>query len=246
MRNDETAGREVFWTTHWTSVLLASQQDREAGELALDRLLRQYSPPLLKHLRCRFRVPEQQAEEWLQAFIVQRVLEKHLLAKADRRRGRFRTFLLTALDRFVYDQLRARSSPIQAAQSLDLSFDNAPALADTLPAALPPDPFDVDWAATVLKEAKDRTRAFYEAKGRGSTWAVFEDGTLLAKGERPPSTELAVRNGFASAREADNAILTGKREFGKQLRAVVAEYTNDESEIDEEIRELIRILSEIG
>ena len=109
--------------------------------------------------------------------------------------------------------------------------------------------FDLAWGQRVLQLAEERTRVFYESKQTPATWAVFSAGFLvpLQTGEKRPSdSELARRHGFESARQASNAIITAKREFGKVLRVVVGRYANDDADVDAELRELRAVLARLG
>ena len=90
-------------------VELAGREGDQA-RLALSQLLLRYLPAMRIHLVVHQRVADQKAEDILQEFIARKVLEKHLLARADRSRGRFRSFLLTALDNFAYNELRREAT----------------------------------------------------------------------------------------------------------------------------------------
>lgn len=246
---DESRGVQGYPSTHWSLVYLATQAEQQAGEGALNRLLTRYYPPLLAHLQFRFRLPHERAQDLLQAFLERKVLARQILGRADRSRGRFRTFLLNALDNFVKDELRAgECSRRQPAGGL-VSLEEAPDTPDPASAARVTDPFEREWALMVLDEAERETRAFYESKGRHDTWGVFHDGVLAPLRDgvaRPDDAELARRHGFESARQASNAIVTAKREFGKILRAVVSRYAADEADVDAELRELKAALARLG
>jgi len=55
--------------------------------------------------------------------VVERILEKELLAQANPTRGRFRTFLLNALDNFVISQRRKAQAQKRAPSGDVLSVD---------------------------------------------------------------------------------------------------------------------------
>jgi hypothetical protein len=243
MQDAEAEISRDYPTTHWSQIYLASQGDQEAGLRALDRLLRDYERPLLVHLQHEFRVCEDQARDWLQGFVEKKVLGSRLLAKADEGRGKFRTFVLNALDNFVGDEFDRQNSlkrnPVGGLVTLD---EETKAVAGVAAEQLVHSP-DYEWAWTIIEQAKERTRAFYETQGTPRTWSVFCEGPLVWRQERPSNAELARRYGFASAKQVEGALITAQRQFGKQLRAVVAETVRDEAEIEDEIRDLIAILS---
>jgi len=76
----------------------------------------------------------------------------------------------------------------------------------------------LDWATKVLAEAEKRTRAFFEAKGQASCWAVFEAG-FLGPLKRPWDADLAREFGFPSAKAVSHAITKVRRMFGKNIRS---------------------------
>lgn len=242
----EPEGRRAYPTTHWSQIYLASQTEPQAGMLALDRLLRSYEPPLRQHLPAKFHAPEDQARDWFQGFVEQKILCKRLLEKAREERGRFCTFVLNALDNYVLDEIAKASSGTRRPPAGWVGLDEASETAPTVEGGPPPNPDDVAWAQRVWEQAMARTQAFYEQQGRLNAWAVFCGTWLVPRSERPSSAELAKQHGFASGRQGDGAIETVKRYFGKQLRAVTAEYVEDESQIEEEVRELIAILGGSG
>lgn len=240
---------EGYPSTHWSRIVQASLPEQQAGEGALNQLLARYYTPLRAHLEFKFHLAREAAEDLLQGFVVQKVLVRNLLGRSDRARGRFRTFLLNALDNFVKDELRARDCARRRPDGGWVAFEDAPEIPVEGMGGHGGDPFDRTWAMTVLAEAEEETRRFYEAKRRRDTWGVFRDAVLAPVqdgGKRPSDEELAERYGFATARQASNAILTAKRQFGKVLREVVARYAENPTEVDVELRELRAVLARPG
>ena len=97
-----------FLTTHWSVVLTAGSKDTTRAQAALEKLCRAYWYPLYAYVRRRGHSVED-AQDLTQEFFA-RVLERHWLARADQAKGRFRTFLLTAMERFLaneWDKVRA-------------------------------------------------------------------------------------------------------------------------------------------
>src|SRR5208283_970105 len=92
----------TFVTTHWSVVLTARRSDTTRAQAALARLCQTYWYPLYAYIRRRGYSPHD-AEDLTQEFFA-RLLEHNWIARADARKGRFRSFLLTALKRFLADQ----------------------------------------------------------------------------------------------------------------------------------------------
>lgn len=99
----------MFVTTHWSVVLSAREEGSARSAEALEALCRTYWYPLYVFVRRQGRSPHD-AQDLTQEFFA-RLLEKHYLDAVDQQRGRFRTFLLVALKRFLaneWDKARAQ------------------------------------------------------------------------------------------------------------------------------------------
>ena len=249
MRHDGRHGQNAaFPTPHWSLVARAGGDGTRAKGEALATLLARYVAPMRAHVERRTRVRPDRAEDLVQSFLAVKVLEHDLVARAEQSRGKFRTFLLTALDRFVVSELRRerarKRTPDQAPAGLDDVAE--PAASD---GGNVTDVFDVEWARQVLAETVLRMQQECDGTGRADIWAMF-DARILApmlRGEEPVAYEQLVREGgLVSPAQASNLLITAKRMFARVLRGVVAEYAREEAEIEEELRDLREILARPG
>src|ERR1022692_4832085 len=92
----------VFVTTHWSVVLSARQKDSPQSAAALETLCRTYWYPLYAYVRRQGHSPPD-AQDLTQGFF-DRLLQKEYLKAAARDKGRFRTFLIVALKRFLANE----------------------------------------------------------------------------------------------------------------------------------------------
>jgi DNA-directed RNA polymerase specialized sigma24 family protein len=236
-----------FPSTHWTMVGRAGATDSQRRQV-LGRLLERYLPAMRSYLVAHFGLDADQAGDLLQGFLVDKVLEQDVVRKADQSRGRFRNFLVRALNHFTIDKLREQKAAkrVPAGGSIPLD-DDAVAAADR-PAPATPDAFDVEWGRRVLELALDRMRRECDAAGRADLWTVFEARVLrptLYGAEPRPLQEIVGELGVTPA-QASNLLATSKRMFARTLREIVCEYAVDEQDADEEIRWLKTILSRSG
>src|ERR1017187_2326287 len=86
-------------TTHWSVVLAATRSDTTRAQAALEHLCRIYWYPIYHFVR-REGHSTHDAQDLTQEFFA-RLLEKHWIADADQSRGRFRSFMLLMLKRFL-------------------------------------------------------------------------------------------------------------------------------------------------
>jgi hypothetical protein len=235
-----------FPTTHWSLIGRARDGQDAVRRDALNELLTRYWPALKAHLVVKKHIDPNEADDLVQGFIENKVLERNLMAAADAGRGRFRNLLATALDNYVTSQMRMRSAAkreTQRAVSLDQeAYEQAAVTAGAFY-----DAFDLAWAREVLAEILRQMQAECQRSGRPDVWGMFEARVLgpILHGVEPLAYEqLLARYGFRSPSDASNALVTAKRMFGRLLREVVREYAVDEDDVDAEIRELQEILSQ--
>jgi RNA polymerase sigma-70 factor (ECF subfamily) len=236
-----------FPSTHWSAIESAGRESSQSPRPALGELLRRYWPALRAHLMARPAVNRDRIDDLLQGFITSKVLDADLIRRADRSRGKFRTFLATALDRYVVSQSRherAQKRGADVTQTLDDGSD-ALVVSSNDPDA---DPFTVAWARQVLREAIARTRAQCESDGRADVWDVFESrvlNPLLHGASAPDYDQIVRRHGYSAPTQMWNAVRTGKAVFARQLRAVIAEYADSPEQIESELDDLHRICANL-
>ncbi|MAE66793.1 MAG: hypothetical protein CMJ18_21195 [Phycisphaeraceae bacterium] len=240
--DDLTGGDGPFPTTVWS---MLGSADGPWHPVVTGFFLR-YRPAMKAHLVRRRGLRPDEADDLVQGFICSKVIEKRLLAQADSRRGRFRSFLLTALDHYLISERRARRAHRRAPESLVALGDDVD-VEDVR--AGPHRAFDVEWARQVLVEAIARMRGACAANRRPDLWGVFETRVLdplLEQSEPVAYERLVERFGFASPAAASNALITARRMFVRHLREVVGEYAVGDDGIEQEIRDLRRVLEEGG
>ena len=224
-------------------MLRAGSGEETQARLASEQLLRLYLKPLQTFLVRARGIDPVEAEDLLNGFVADKLLEKALIAAADPQKGKFRTFLLHALDRYLTDRYRHSSRQRRSAGMRSISLDGVK------PADWSSEPqrqFEVEWARQVVARALEHMHVECDAGGRTDVWAVF-DGRIIGPtlhARQPTSySELVEHLRLESTDQASNLLVTAKRMFHRALRQIISEYARDESEIDQEIVELEEILS---
>ncbi len=233
---------ELFVTTHW-SVVLEAGTDTARGQDALGRLCQIYWYPVYGYLRRRGHEPAD-AQDLTQEFFT-RLLQKNWLGRAEPGRGRFRSFLLGAVNHFVSDQRdKARAAKRGGGiPVLPLEFNTAETRYSLEPADArsPEQTYERRWALALLDGVLARLEEEYEAEGRVEIFNLLQP--CLA-GERTQETyaqlgrRLGVSEGTVKA-----AVHRLRQRYRGLLRAAVADTVVNPAEVDEELRYLRAVLS---
>src|SRR5436309_7184109 len=152
-------GSSQFPTTRWTLVVAAGHPRRTEARSALVSLCEGYWYPLYAYLRRRG-YPADQAQDLTQEFFT-RILEGRYLDRADRGKGRFRSFLLTSLKFFVADEEdRQRAGKRGGGAVVSLEFSSGEERYQREPAhdETPEWIFKRRWALSVLDRVVDKLR----------------------------------------------------------------------------------------
>lgn len=242
MSSNDTAA--WFQTTSWSLVISA-----RGSRADLEMLLRAYWSPVYAFIR-RKGYAHHDAADLTQEFLSEILVGRELITRADPMRGRFRSFLKSALRNFLIDSHRRSSSkraaPAGPIASVDATTEEAGAGGRVGRDEEPGAAFDRQWAAAVLALAIERTEAECRHDGLNQQWDAFRAVVLAPLNGRvkaPSMEDLAVTLGAASAGQVSNMIQTVKRRFRKVLQQVVAETVSDPGEIADELSCLQRFFA---
>jgi len=238
------AGYPEFPQTHWSLIYRAGEGDADAAARALSELLCEYQPVLREYLIARRRLSEADAEDLVQAFVADKVIAERLVEQANEARGRFRSFLLTALENYRTSELRRSMAQKRRPEGGVAALDPSQGLAAEAVGAT--DLFDIAWARQLIRRCIDRFELECERGGDMAYWTLFESRVLrpAMTNEKPIGYGALVGClGFESPRVAANALITAKRRFARLIREEVARYACDEEELDEEVQRLFEVLA---
>ncbi len=210
---------QAFPTTQWSLVEAARLNDRDQAAIGI--LLKRYWKPVYCYLRRKGHEHER-AKDLTQGFFHEIVLKRHLLEKADKTKGRFRSFLLLALDRYVANVQKHQASQRRAPSGKLVPLDMVEPL--DLPACVatstPEDAFHYVWIADLLEQVLIQVEAQCHQDALTVHWYVFRDRVLRPIIDRtaPPSLkEICARHGIESETKASNMIVTVKRRLQSTL-----------------------------
>src|SRR5262245_48886725 len=236
-------GAGSFATTHWSVVLLAGQADSPDAAEALEKLCRTYWYPLYVYVRRQGNSPED-AQDLTQDFFA-RLIEKNYFAKADRDRGKFRTFLLGSLKNFLVNEWKRAGRLKRGGDLTFLSLDAKAAeeryAGEQIDETNPVNDFERQWAVALIEQVFSILRSEYAAADQTQLFDalkifVWGDKALVSYAQIGQQVNLA--EGTVKV-----AVHRLRQRFREMLRAEVAHTVARPEDIDDELRHLIAVLS---
>lgn len=235
-------GQRSFATTRWSIVLAAAHDSRPDARAALATLCETYWYPLYAYVR-RFGYKAEDAQDLTQGFLAA-LLEKGYVKAADRERGRFRSFLLTALKRFLLkqrDRAHARKRG-GAARPISLDLESGESRYSLEPShdVTPEAIYQRRWALTVLDRVIVRLRQTCVDAGKT---AFFESLKAFLTGEAgaPPYEQVARELGMSEG-AVKVAVHRLRRRYRDLLRLEIAQTVADPEAVEDELKYLMAVL----
>ena len=237
-------GAADFATTQWSLVLRAGDRANAEANTALAWLCERYWFPLYAYVRRKGHSPHD-AQDLTQEFFA-RLLARNYLETVGPEKGKFRSFLLAAMNHFLADQRDRANAAKRGGGKVPLSLDEADAeiryLADGAFQGSPERLFEKRWATTVLEQALQKLQREFAATGKAERFerlkAFLEDRT-----EPGDYTTLGMELGMAANTVA--AVVHRLRQRYRDLvRAEIAHTVASSEEVPEEMRHLLSVLAQ--
>lgn len=234
---------QQFVTTHWSQIIAAGGSDSSQARSSLEQLCCCYWYPLYAFARRSGKSPED-AQDLTQEFFA-RLLEKNYLADADREKGRFRTFLIAAFKHFMAKEWRKEQALKRGGGQVfvPIDADDAESRYGFEPASdVTPDRiFERRWAMMVLERTLASLRGEYEDSGKGAIFEHLKGIITVGKADLSYAElagELKLTEGAVKV-----AAHRMRQRYREKLRRQIADTVGSESEVDEELRNLMAALS---
>jgi DNA-directed RNA polymerase specialized sigma24 family protein len=235
--------RNRFATTQWSIVRAAGHHSSSAARAAMEDLCQIYWLPVYAFIRRKGHSPTN-AEDLTQAFFLH-LLESEFVKSADQERGRFRSFLLKSVSNFLAADHRTKTAEKRGGDRILLSLDfesgehqyhqqdSDSISADQL--------FERRWAMTLLQNVATLLRSEYEQRNHGTMFELLEPHINL-DAARIPYADLCPTLSM-SEDAIKQAVRRMKLRYREILRSEIASTVDSLDEVDDELRQLMRILS---
>lgn len=230
-----------FDDTRWSLVLRTRDSDPEAAKSALEELCQLYWQPLYAYLRKTGNDAES-ALDLTQGFFAQ-LLERNALDKADPKRGRFRSFLLTSLRNYTRNEYARQTAQKRPSATGAISIDVGAAeggLRDMLADHTTPEQlYERQWAMTLLKSALDTLRQESEAAGKLDRFEALSQ--YLTVDVPQASYEELAEQLEISPGAVKVAVHRLKNRYGEIIRQRVRDTVTNPEDVNGEIAHLLTV-----
>ena len=220
------------------------EDSAESARQALSGFCEAYWPPLYSFLRHRGH-PSADAQDLVQGFFAN-LLEQHTLTRADQQKGRLRTFLLTSLQNFLfneYDRVRAlKRGGGRQIVSIEEHLPEAEAAMLATSHLSDAGCYDLVWASNIVTRAWQRLQNEFVAEGKAESLEELRPFVAGGSITPPNQEEAAARLGVPIA-TLRTWLSRLRQRFRESLRAEVASTVSDSADVDGELRHLYQILT---
>ena len=239
----DASGRSCFTTTHWSVVLRAAQVGMPGVQEALETLCRLYWYPLYAYVRRRGYGPEE-AQDLTHEFFAQ-ILERNDVAQADPNKGRFRSFLLGAMNHFLAYEWRKAHAAKRGGGRTFIQLDD-PAVeeryrrepsSDQTPERI----YERRWALTLFDRALARLQEEWSSTGKR---AQFDSLKPFLSSEAGDGEYAAVAGSLQMTPGAVAvAVHRLRQSYRETVRDEIAQTVSGLEELEDELRHLLDVMS---
>ncbi len=230
----------LFVTTRWSVVLAAKNQD---SRQALETLCRAYWYPLYAYVRRDGHTPHD-AQDLTQEFFA-RLVEKDWLRLAGPEHGRFRTFLLVAMKRFLINEWHKSSAQKRGGHitHVPLDAEDAERRFASEPDLAPDAMFERRWAMTLLEQTLTGLEAEFSTAAKAGDFQTLKHCLTLDRGSIS-YPKLASQMGCTEG-AARVAVHRLRKRFRELFRANIAATLAEGEDVDMELKHVVAVLGSV-
>jgi RNA polymerase sigma factor (sigma-70 family) len=240
-------GGANFNTTRWTMVFACADDENSLrAHEALANLFQIYWYPLYAYVRRRG-YGEQDAEDLVQSFCLH-LQEKQALAKADRERGKFRTFLLSSLQNFLANERERAQAQKRGGgrEFIRLDAEEADARYRLEPAhsVTPEVLFEKRWAHALLEQTLTNLRTDFVSRGKERLFDALS--SFLTSDLRETSYQSAATQLGLPLSAIKTTVHRLRRDYREKLREEIGRTVASPNEVDDELIYLRKVLTSVA
>ena len=215
---------QTFLTTHW-SLIESIRSEADSSHALINSLLKDYFHEI--------------------------VLGNELVQQADQRKGRFRSFLLTALRRYLINVKHKETARKRVPKGKLIALDvvDPDALAAASEDMSPDESFNCAWVSSLLEPVFEEVESSCDQDGKTVYWKVFEERLLqpiMNQADPPSVKEICGKYGIPDGHKLANMIITTKRRIRATLEKHIRKIVTSPEEVSDELQEMARFFPEMA
>jgi RNA polymerase sigma-70 factor (ECF subfamily) len=226
-----------FEHTNWFTVRKAGVPESPGSDAARDHICQAYWYPIYFYVR-RLGHSAEDAQDFTQEFF-SRLYHKNYLQSADSKKGKFRSFLLMMLQRFMADewdksrrQKRGGGQEVISIDAQDTEFRYRSEPKDEL---TPDKAFERQWASAIMEQALTHLQEEYDGAGKGT---IFQElRSFVSSEDKIPYAEAAGKLGMTDS-NVKVSVHRLRHRYGELLRAEIARTAANPEQVEEEMQDL--------
>ena len=234
---------DEFATTHWSLIVSSREKDVDIRRNSLGDLCAAYWYPLFAYLRRKGHMTEE-AADYVQGFFVE-LIDKDFLDSVAPEKGRFRWFLMSAVNRYVGKQLEKQYAQKRGGDVtfFSMNIDDAEKRYQLEPVNgwSAEKLFDRRWALTVLQQALDRLQEHHEKKGKLELYLALQPTLSGIPMTNQQYAEIAERFGMLEGAVKVSALRL-REKYRDAIREIVSQTVAETDRVTDELDELLAAL----
>jgi DNA-directed RNA polymerase specialized sigma24 family protein len=226
----------MFPDTPWTLIAEATLHGDEGGRKAMEGLCSRYYQPVRSFIVWQGRSSDE-ADDLTQSFFLY-VCDKGIMQRADRLRGKFRTFIIAVLKHFLSHEHRAAGAQRRGGGA-EMELEEADAALED--EGQNDARFDTEWALALMDAALARVaEEITQARG---VEALETLGLFLSMQQTAPSYETAADMMGVTVPAVKMDVMRWRKRLSELVRSEIGRTVSAPHEVDDELAYLRRLLT---
>jgi len=236
-QTDLAGNRSKFPSTAWSLIRDAMDPNSPTAAASMERLAKSYWPPVYAYLRHRWGLSNEDAKDLTQEFFAA-LCEKRFLTRLSPEGGKFRSYVMTAMDNYVRMRHRRENRLKRGGAARRVSLDPVGRGIDVAVETSSEDVFVQEWTRTLLAEAVKEMEREYLRKGKHTSFLLLQHRDLTPGGGESLSYQILAERFKLSVGEVKTLLHRARLDLRRRLLRKVRDTVSTDSDAREELRDL--------
>jgi len=227
----------AFPSTHWTIIQQAARRESPGFGAAVESLAQRYWRPVYAYIRRRWNKPSDVAKDLTQEFFLALCEREFLRQVRPDHHGRFRSYVMKALDNLVREQYRSDRRQKRGGGRRILSIDSVPVL-EPSDGTTPEEAFRREWIRSLMEGALHELSEEYQRKGWEERYKIFRWRDIDSPKGADLSYEGLAERFHLPVGEVKNILYLARLRLRHHILERIRETADSDAEAREEMKEL--------